>query len=94
MCHVADGGGNSKMELGYQTPIEKALLIDVEPTHETLGIQGARLVKSGEPDSSVLFRRISRRGQYQMPPTSSNRVDTAGAKLIEDWIRQLPRHAN
>lgn len=94
MCHVTDGGGNSKMELGYRTPMDKAHVVDEEPTHEALGINGARIVKSGAPESSVLFRRITRRGEYQMPPTSTNRVDTAGAKLIEDWIRQLPRHAN
>lgn len=94
MCHVSDGGGNSLMELGYRTPIAKARLIDEEPTHETLGIEGARLVKPGDPSKSVLLRRITRRGEYQMPPTSTNRVDTAGAKLIEDWIRQLPSHAN
>lgn len=68
--------------------------MDEAPTHETLGIEEARLVKSGEPNRSVLFRRITRRGEYQMPPTSTTRVDTVGAKLIEDWILQLPRHAN
>ncbi len=94
MCHVTDGGGNSLMELGYRTPIDKAKLIDEEPSHETLGLAGARLVKPGDPANSVLFRRITRRGQYQMPPTSTSRVDDAGAKLIEDWIRQLPNHAN
>ena len=93
MCHVSDGGGNSPMELGYRTPLEKAGIVAVSPTHETLGIDGAKLVHPGAPDRSVLFRRITRRGEYQMPPTSTNRVDTAGAKLIEDWIRQLP-HAN
>jgi len=93
MCHVADGGGNSPMELGYRTPLEKAGIVSVSPTHETLGIDGAKLVSPGSPDRSVLYRRITRRGEYQMPPTSTNRVDTAGAKLIEDWIRQLP-HAN
>lgn len=93
MCHVADGGGNSPMELGYRTSLEKAGIVSVSPTHETLGIDGAKLVNPGSPDRSVLYRRITRRGEYQMPPTSTNRVDTAGAKLIEDWIRQLP-HAN
>jgi hypothetical protein len=26
-----------------------------------------------------------------MPPVSTNVVDDAGAKLIEQWIRSLPR---
>lgn len=94
MCHVNDGGGNSPMELGYRTPMAKAGIVAVEPTHETLGIDGAKLITPGAPDRSVLFRRITRRGQYQMPPTSTNRVDTAGARLMEEWIRQLPANAN
>ena len=89
MCHVSDGGGNSPMELGFRTPLEKAKIVNVEPTHETLGIQGAMLVKPGAPDQSIILRRVARRGEYQMPPTSTNRVDAAGAKLLEEWIRQL-----
>ena len=91
MCHVDDGGGNSPMILGYRTPLAKAKLVGVEPTHETLGLADAKLVNPGVPASSVLLRRITKRGEYQMPPTSTNRVDTAGAKLIEDWILQLPK---
>lgn len=94
MCHVDDGGGNSPMILGYRTPLAKAKLVGVEPTHETLGLADAKLVNPGVPASSVLLRRITKRGEYQMPPTSTNRVDTAGAKLIEDWILQLPKNAN
>ncbi len=92
ICHVSDGGGNSLMELGYQTPLAKARIVDEQPIHEDLGIRHARLVAPGDPARSVLYQRISRRGQYQMPPTSTNRVDAAGVKLIEEWIRQLPQH--
>ncbi|HEU0123469.1 MAG TPA: PQQ-dependent sugar dehydrogenase [Bryobacteraceae bacterium] len=91
MCHVSDGGGNSLMELGYRTPMAKAKLIGEEPTHETLGLEGARLVAPGAPERSVLFKRITRRGEYQMPPTSTNVVDAAGARLMEEWIRQIPK---
>ena len=94
MCHVVDGGGNSPMELGFRTPLEKAGIMNVTPTHETLGIAGAKLVKPGSPEQSVLLRRMMRRGEYQMPPTSTNRVDEAGVKLLHEWIRQLPAHEN
>ena len=43
----------------------------------------------GDDDLQTLVR-ISRRGELQMPPTSTNRVDTRGAALIEAWIKQLP----
>ena len=91
ICHVSDGGGNSLIELGTNTPLERANLIDEAPVHEDLGILDARLVAPGSPERSVLYRRITRRGAKQMPPVSTNVVDDAGAKLIEQWIRSLPR---
>ncbi|MCC6589248.1 MAG: PQQ-dependent sugar dehydrogenase [Bryobacterales bacterium] len=90
MCHVSDGGGNSQMELGYGTPIEKAKVIGEKPMHEDLGISDARLVTPGDPHRSVLYRRITRRGEKQMPPVGSNVVDQNGARLVAEWIAQLP----
>jgi hypothetical protein len=94
ICHVSDGGGNSLIELGARTPLEKANLIDEPPVHEDLGIADARLVEPGAPERSVLYRRITRRGPKQMPPVSTNIVDERGAKLVEQWIRSLPSKTN
>jgi uncharacterized repeat protein (TIGR03806 family) len=90
ICHISDGGGNSLIELGAKTPLEKAKLIDEPPVHEDLGLPNARLIAPGAPERSVLYQRIIRRGQKQMPPVSTNVVDEQGAKLIEEWIRSLP----
>jgi uncharacterized repeat protein (TIGR03806 family) len=89
MCHVSDGGGNSPMELGYDTPIAKANIVGERPTHDTLGINGGLLVAPGDPARSLLLERIRRRGTHQMPPTSTNRVDARGAALLAEWIRSL-----
>ncbi len=89
MCHVADGGGNSLMELGYETPLAKARIVDEPPIHETFGLENARLVAPGAPARSVIHYRVSRRGVGQMPPTSTNLVDEAGARLLADWIAGL-----
>ena len=91
MCHVSDGGGNSPMELGFDTPIAKAKLIGEKPTHDSLGIADPLLVAPGDPKRSLLLERITRRGTYQMPPTSTNRVDEQGAKLLADWINSLSK---
>ncbi len=91
MCHVADGGGNSPMLLGYETEFSKAKLIGEKPVHDTLGIADALLVAPGDPARSVLHARITRRGTNQMPPTSTNRIDEEGAKLIRQWIEQLSK---
>jgi uncharacterized repeat protein (TIGR03806 family) len=90
ICHVSDGGGNSLMELGYKTPLAKARILNEPPIHEDMGIAGARLIAPGDPQRSVIYQRMSRRGELQMPPTSSNRVDVAGVRLLEQWIKRLP----
>jgi uncharacterized repeat protein (TIGR03806 family) len=89
ICHVADGGGNSLMELGYTTPLSKARILNEPPIHETFEIANARLIAPGDPRRSVLLHRMNLRGQGQMPPTSTNRVDEAGIRLLSEWIRQL-----
>jgi glucose/arabinose dehydrogenase/mono/diheme cytochrome c family protein len=88
-CHVKEGGGNARMELGLNTSTGRMHLIDESPVHSTLGIDDARLVAPGLPERSVLYQRISRRGGEQMPPLVSTEVDRQAVELIGDWIRSL-----
>ncbi|NBO91742.1 MAG: hypothetical protein EBV06_05440 [Planctomycetia bacterium] len=88
-CHVWAGGGNAAIDLHIDTPREKWKLIDVPPIHEKFGIADAKLIAPGEPDRSVLYARLAQRGRGQMPPLSSHRVDEAGLKVIEEWIRSV-----
>ena len=55
-------------------------------------LRGA-LIAPGDPLRSVLYYRMSHRGDGQMPPTSTNRIDYAGASLMREWIKQLQPHA-
>ena len=91
ICHVTDGGGNSAIDLAFKTPLDKARTLDEPPIHETFGIADARLIAPGDAKRSVIHYRMSKRGEGQMPPAGSNRVDEAGAKLLAEWINQLPR---
>ena len=90
MCHVADGGGNSLIDLAYKTPIDKARMVNEPPIHESFSIARARLIAPGDAQRSVLYYRMSHRGEGQMPPTSTNRIDDAGAGLLREWIGKLP----
>src|SRR3954452_21293135 len=53
MCHVADGGGNSLIELAYKTPLAKAHMLNEPPIHDTFGLAKARLIAPGDPRRSV-----------------------------------------
>jgi glucose/arabinose dehydrogenase len=90
-CHVKEGGGNALMELGLTTPLGKTRLIDEVPLHNRFDLADARLVAPGSPERSVLYQRVSRRGNGQMPPLVSTEVDRKAVDMIADWIRSLPR---
>ncbi len=89
ICHVAAGGGNSKMELALSTSSDKMNLVGARPQHDTFGIVNAMLVAPGDPDRSVLVHRLSRRGRGQMPPLASHQVDERAVALVRQWIAQL-----
>ena len=89
VCHVESGGGNSKMELGFTTTPERKNLFGARPQHDTFGVENAMLVFPGDPDRSILYQRISRRGRGQMPPLVSSIVDERAVTLFRDWIREM-----
>ncbi|SIO32864.1 Glucose/arabinose dehydrogenase, beta-propeller fold [Singulisphaera sp. GP187] len=50
-CHVAEGGGNARMELGLTTPLGKMGLIDAVPLHNRFDIKDARLIAPHSPSA-------------------------------------------
>jgi uncharacterized repeat protein (TIGR03806 family) len=88
-CHVEAGGGNAQMQLEYATPRDKMKVIDVKPLHDTFGIKDAKLIVPGDPDRSILYQRLKRRGAGQMPPLATAVVDDEAAQVIHDWIKAM-----
>jgi putative heme-binding domain-containing protein len=64
-------------------------LIEARPQHDTFGLDNAMLVAPGDPDRSILYQRIARRGRGQMPPLVTNVVDETAVQLIRDWIEAM-----
>ena len=93
-CHVMFGGGNAQISLDFRSahrefPLADMKAIDVPPIHARLGIDDARLIAPGDPDRSVLFARMSRRGQGQMPALATRLIDERAVKLLREWIASL-----
>jgi glucose/arabinose dehydrogenase len=88
-CHAPAGGGNSAMDLQFPNSVEKMGILDVLAKHQDFGIDGAKLVASGDPERSILLERIARRGNGQMPPIASNVVDRDAVNLLKEWIGSL-----
>jgi uncharacterized repeat protein (TIGR03806 family) len=90
VCHVNEGGGNSRMELDLDSSLRRMRVIDEPPMHDRFNIPDARLIAPGAPERSVLYRRISGRGIGKMPPLVSTEVDREAVRMIDEWIRALP----
>jgi glucose/arabinose dehydrogenase len=88
-CHVLAGGGNALMELEFNQPRDKMNVIGVRPQHHTFDIPGAKLIDPGHPERSLLYLRVSRRGQGQMPPLATAEVDREAVQILGDWIRSM-----
>ncbi|HEX5446987.1 MAG TPA: PQQ-dependent sugar dehydrogenase [Pirellulales bacterium] len=88
-CHVEAGGGNAQIDLHYSTAHDKMRLIGVEPLHARFGIEGAELIAAGNPDRSVLLRRMGMRGPGQMPQLATSLVDQRAVEMIRAWIQEM-----
>jgi uncharacterized repeat protein (TIGR03806 family) len=89
-CHVADGGGNARMELEFTTARDKMGVVGVAPLQGKFDIPEAEIVAPGDPFRSVMLYRISKLGGGRMPQVGSGVVDRAAVKLFHDWIVSLP----
>jgi mono/diheme cytochrome c family protein len=90
-CHVEAGGGNAMMELEFITPAPRMRVLDAKPLHHTFEIADAKLIVPGAPEKSILFHRIRRRGEGQMPPLATAMVDERGVELVRQWIADMKR---
>lgn len=90
ICHVDAGGGNAQMLLGWSTPLDKMKLVDAAPVHHKFDLAQPKIVAPGNPDGSILLKRMSMRGSGQMPQLATNVVDEQAVALIREWIKSLP----
>jgi uncharacterized repeat protein (TIGR03806 family) len=89
-CHIHAGGGNAAFSIEIDDRPDKAQLYDAGPVHATFGIDGARIIASGQPEKSLLLHRMARRGHGQMPPLATNVVDQQAVELVHRWIAEIP----
>ena len=90
ICHVADGGGNSYIELGHGTKLEDTRAVAGRPVQGTFGITDAMIIAPGEPERSVLSYRIASLGGARMPRVGSRVVDQKALDLLDEWISRMP----
>ncbi len=90
-CHRPAGTGNAKIDLRYETPLDRAFLIDEPPGQGDLGVRAARIVVPGDPQRSLLYLRMQRTDATGMPSLAHNSVDKRAVERVARWIRALKR---
>ena len=89
-CHRPNGVAGY-FDARFKTPLAQQRLID-GPLAEARGDPQARVVKPGELSHSVLYARIDRLGNLQMPPLGRNVVDSNAVNAVDEWIGGLPKN--
>ncbi len=90
MCH-RPGGAGAFFDARFETPLKKQNLIN-GPVANQLNIAGAKVIVPGDTNKSILFYRVSRVGENQMPPLGKNVVDDKAVAVIGKWI--AAQHVN
>jgi hypothetical protein len=95
VCHELEdwnrsgGGGISIFDASFWKTADEMMVVNANPKHGRFDIPDAKLVVPGDPDRSILYLRMSRRGAGQMPPLASSLVDERAVTLFREWIEQL-----
>lgn len=90
-CHRKWGGGNAEFQLLANLPLADTGTLNTRPGQGTFELKDPRILVPGEPDRSLIYYRMGRRGLGQMPHIASNVVDQDAVDLVRDWIKQLPK---
>ncbi len=90
-CHMKWGGGNADFQLLATLPLKETGTVGVKPAHGTFGLKDPRVIVPGDPGRSMVLHRMKLQGLGRMPHVASSVVDEQGVRLVEEWIRQLPK---
>jgi hypothetical protein len=88
-CHRS-GGVRGLFDARFTTGFAEQDIVDGD-LHDSLGMEGARVVAPGDVSRSILFLRLSASGAIGMPPVDKETVDADAVALFSDWIEHLPR---
>ena len=88
-CHRPGSGVQVDLDLRATTPLAATRTCDVAPVGTDLGIADPRRIAPGDPERSLLLARMGIRGEGQMPPLASNKVDGPATELVRAWIASL-----
>lgn len=88
-CHRQWGGGNAEFELHASIPLTATKAVNVRPGQGTFQLNDPRVIVPGDPDRSMVLKRMQLTGLGRMPHVASKVVDQPAVDLIREWIAGL-----
>ena len=79
------------MHFEFSRSLTEMNVVDQVPLHGLKGVEAGKLITPGNPDRSVLFKRITTRGTGQMPIIATTEVDEVAVSVIRQWIEQMKK---
>ena len=86
-CH-RPGAVYSGIDARLTTPLEEQGIINGGLIRD-YGIEGQAVVRPGNPEISILHRRIHSLGFDMMPPLAKNMIDEQASLVIREWIHSI-----
>jgi hypothetical protein len=90
-CHRPGGSSRGKFDARFETALRGAGLIDGVLEAGDLGVAGARIVVPGNPDQSILYRRLANEDFFRMPPGKYHTNPAPILSALKEWIAAMNR---
>jgi len=87
-CHRPDGPARGNWDGRFSTPLDMQGLIGADPV-EAEGITGAKVLAPQNPDSSILFERLSALDGTAMPPLAKSILDDSAVSVFKAWLSAM-----
>lgn len=87
-CH-RPGGAQASWDARYDVPLLQQGIINGRIGND-LGVPGSRVLAPQDLLHSMMYSRVNRVGQDQMPPIARNQIDTNAVSMLAAWINSLP----
>jgi glucose/arabinose dehydrogenase len=89
VCHQPGGPSRGQFDARLTTPLTAAGIINGELAAGDLGIPGAKVVVPGNPEKSMLYRRLKTTDFFRMPPAQTHNEPSPILPVVEEWIRTM-----
>jgi len=88
-CHRPSGPGRSDADMRFLVAFGSQNMCNEVPETGSLGITGARVIRPGDSDRSLVVERMQRTDVHRMPPLGTSEADATAVATFSAWIDSL-----